>query len=52
MAAWITNHSGELLRARLTAARPQEIGISAEIKALEAQLDTLAALEGGNWSGL
>ena len=36
----------ELLEARLTTARLEEIAINAEIKALEEQLDTLAALRG------
>lgn len=36
----------ELLQARLTAARLEEIAISREIKAIEEQLDTLAALGG------
>jgi hypothetical protein len=36
----------ELLQARLTVARLEEIAISREIKALEEQLDTIAALGG------
>ena len=36
----------ELLQARLTAARLQEIATSAEIKVLEDQLDSLAAVQG------
>jgi hypothetical protein len=36
----------ELLQARLTAARLEQIAISHEITALEEQLDTLAALRG------
>lgn len=40
----------ELLQARLTAARLEQIAISHEIKALEEQLDTLAALRGSTSS--
>jgi hypothetical protein len=36
----------ELLQARLTAARLEQIAINGEIQALEEQLDTLAALRG------
>ena len=36
----------ELLQARLTAARLQQMAIVAEIKALEDQLDALAAMQG------